>query len=465
MVFSSPIFIFCFLPIVCIIYYFIDKRFRNGLLLIASLIFYSWSGLAYTIIIIASTIANYFIGYGIAKFRNKGKIIVVIGIFFNLSLLGFFKYFNFFIDNIEMVIQVFDSNFYFQEPIIPLPIGISFFTFQIMSYIIDVYLEKVKVQKNVLHLGLYIMFFPQLIAGPIVRYIDIQEQIEKRKIDLNKLEDGIKRFIIGLFKKMIIANNVGYVASLVFDNPDNIYTVSAWIAIFCYSLQIYFDFSAYSDMAIGLGKLFGFEFKENFNYPYVSKSIKEFWSRWHISLSSWFKEYLYIPLGGNRKGRIRMYINQMIVFFITGLWHGASWNFVVWGIYHGFFLTIEKAWFSKIRVKVPKFIKHIYVLIVVQVGWVFFRSNSLPMALDFIKNMFLYSPGDIRYLLLDISNEAIISVIIGVVLTMPIFKLGKKIKKTLFLSLIVDAIYIMIFATSILKMATAQFNPFIYFRF
>ena len=288
-----------------------------------------------------SIIINYVLGIILNKLetKNKKRIILIISVLFNLGLLGYFKYFNFFATNINKLL----GTTLIQIKDIVLPIGISFYTFQIMSYIIDLYKKDIKVQKNILNLALYISFFPQLIAGPIVKYHDIAEQLKERIITIEKFATGIKRFVYGLSKKVILANSLAYIADYIFNTNINFINMPiAWLGAICYMLQIYFDFSGYSDMAIGLGKMFGFEYMENFNLPYISKSITEFWRRWHISLSTWFKEYLYIPLGGNRKGKLRTYINLGIVFFATGFWHGAAWNFIAWGLYNGFFLIIEK---------------------------------------------------------------------------------------------------------------------------
>ena len=297
-----------------------------------------------------------------------------------------------------------------------LPIGISFFTFQGMSYLIDVYYEKVDSQKSLVSLALYISMFPQLIAGPIVRYIDVSKQIEAdRKFDILQFQRGVIRFIIGLFKKVIIANQMGFMADFVFNNSGEVGSVSLWIGVVSYAFQIYFDFSGYSDMAIGLGKMFGFDFLENFNHPYISKSIQEFWRRWHISLSSWFRDYLYIPLGGNRKGIGRTYVNLIIVFFITGLWHGASWNFIFWGLFHGFFLIWERIGLSKFLNKAPNFVGHIYLALVVLVGWVFFRAENLSDAWQYLEGMFAFRKGGNEIVYQYISTYFVFVFIIAVI--------------------------------------------------
>lgn len=337
MVFTSAIFIFMFLPITLLGYYLVPKNFKNIWLFFVSIIFYSWSGVYYAILFLFSAYMNYLFGIWMER-TNKRKKVLVISLFWNLGLLGFFKYFTFILFNIQRFIQIFISGFTMKIPQITLPVGISFFTFQIMSYVIDLYRKEIKVQRKFSNLGLYILLFPQLIAGPIVRYIDVEKEINNRYVNIDIFDYGVRRFILGFSKKILIANTMGIWADNVFNTPwDKMSSPLAWLGIFGYGMQIFFDFSAYSDMAIGLGKMFGFHFLENFEYPYISKSIQEFWRRWHMSLSQWFRDYLYIPLGGNRKGLKRTYINLIIVFFCTGLWHGAAWNFIFWGLFHGVF--------------------------------------------------------------------------------------------------------------------------------
>ena len=372
MLFSSMIFLWFFLPLVFCSYYLIDKRFKNILLLISSIIFYAWGGVSYSLIMLFAIIINYIFALLIDKaieynnLKNK-KIYLALCIIINLSILGYFKYTNFIISIINSLSQ----NKIIELTNIVLPIGISFYTFQALSYVIDVYRGHNKAQKNIFNLALYISFFPQLIAGPIVKYHDIENQILNRNESLENIFYGIKRFIYGLSKKVILANMFALSCDEILKQPtDELGTALVWCASVLYTLQIYYDFSGYSDMAIGLGRMFGFNFLENFNYPYMSKSIKEFWRRWHISLSTWFKEYLYIPLGGNRKRKLFTYINLLIVFFATGLWHGASYNFILWGLFHGFFLVIERIFLGKLLEKNKlKFINHIYVIFVFVIGW------------------------------------------------------------------------------------------------
>ena len=402
MLFSSMIFLWFFLPLVFCSYYLIDKRFKNILLLISSIIFYAWGGVSYSLIMLSSIIINYIFALLIDKaiednnLKNK-KIYLALCIIINLSILGYFKYTNFIISIINSLSQ----NKIIELTNIVLPIGISFYTFQALSYVIDVYRGHNKAQKNIFNLALYISFFPQLIAGPIVKYHDIENQILNRNESLENIFYGIKRFIYGLSKKVILANMFALSCDEILKQPTNeLGTALVWCASVLYTLQIYYDFSGYSDMAIGLGRMFGFNFLENFNYPYISKSIKEFWRRWHISLSTWFKEYLYIPLGGNRKRKLFTYINLLIVFFATGLWHGASYNFILWGLFHGFFLVIERIFLGKLLEKNKlKFINHIYVIFVFVIGWVLFRADDLKHAFELYKLMFSYKESiyTVRY--------------------------------------------------------------------
>lgn len=402
MLFSSMIFLWFFLPLVFCSYYLIDKRFKNILLLISSIIFYAWGGVSYSLIMLSSIIINYIFALLIDKaiednnLKNK-KIYLALCIIINLSILGYFKYTNFIISIINSLSQ----NKIIELTNIVLPIGIFFYTFQALSYVIDVYRGHNKAQKNIFNLALYISFFPQLIAGPIVKYHDIENQILNRNESLENIFYGIKRFIYGLSKKVILANMFALSCDEILKQPtDELGTALVWCASVLYTLQIYYDFSGYSDMAIGLGRMFGFNFLENFNYPYISKSIKEFWRRWHISLSTWFKEYLYIPLGGNRKRKLFTYINLLIVFFATGLWHGASYNFILWGLFHGFFLVIERIFLGKLLEKNKlKFINHIYVIFVFVIGWVLFRADDLKHAFELYKLMFSYKESiyTVRY--------------------------------------------------------------------
>lgn len=464
MLFSSLIFIMVFLPVVFIGSRILHKnRYVNVFLLLASLFFYAWGEPVYVLLMLASIIVNYFAGLLMDGFRKHAKLILVLDLIFNLGLLGFFKYASF-----GTVVLV----NYLHVPMTPLaislPIGISFFTFQIMSYTIDLYRGKFPVQKNIINLALYISFFPQLIAGPIVRYEDINEQLENRTVTIEKSVAGIERFIIGLGKKVIIANTVAEAADRIYAYDPSLMSASTvWVASILYTLQIYYDFSGYSDMAIGLGKMFGFEFLENFNYPYMSKSISEFWRRWHISLGTWFREYLYIPLGGNRKGKVRSYVNLMIVFFLTGFWHGAGFTFIFWGLYHGFFRVIERLGFSKVLEKC-KPLAWIYTFFVVNLGWVFFRVGGLKNAFIIASKMF--TPGLTRYYSLGemMSRRCMIIAVLGILGAGILQLIPAKVPavKKVIENPVVRYIWCaFVFGTCIMLLASNTYNPFIYFRF
>lgn len=390
MLFSSPIFLFLFLPVVLLAYYLTPRRAQNFLLFVASLAFFAWGGVSYSLLILFSIGFNYLFGKKIAKHLGvgKAKTYLLMGVSINLIFLGIFKYADFIIGNINL----FSDILLFKplgEPGLILPIGISFYTFQAISYLVDVYRREAAVQQNPFNLGLYIVLFPQLIAGPIVRYHDIAQQIISRVYSIPGFVYGVKRFVLGLGKKVLLANNMGIIADIAFDTPAHeLNTGLAWIGLIAYSLQIYLDFSGYSDMAIGLGRMFGFSFLENFNYPYISRSIRDFWRRWHISLSSWFRDYLYIPLGGNRATTWRTYTNLLIVFFVTGLWHGASWSFVIWGFIHGVFLIIERISHDQFPNSLWRPLQHVYTLIVVMMAWVFFRADNLGDAFAYYQALF-----------------------------------------------------------------------------
>ena len=465
MLFSSMIFLWVFLPILLGLYFIAKDKYRNIILLIFSIIFYSWGEPKYVVLMLLSILINYIYGLLIDKYNSKKKIILICAIITNLGLLGYFKYFNFFALNVNRL-------FNFEAiPVqdIALPIGISFYTFQIISYLIDLYRQEIKVQKNILNLALYISFFPQLIAGPIIKYHDIDEQISNRTVTLNKFAAGIRRFVYGLAKKVIVANSMGEIADYIYAlNPDSINTPLIWVAAICYMMQIYYDFSGYSDMAIGLGKMFGFDINENFNLPYMSKSITEFWRRWHISLSTWFKEYLYIPLGGNRKGALRTYINLSIVFLATGLWHGAAWNFVAWGVYNGVFMLIERFKLKEILDKNKfKFINHIYLIFVVLIGWVLFRAPSLTYAIEYIKLMFSFDFSFVNIdadMIFNMKNLIIFifAVLFSGVIQGIIKKYNIKFEK---IKVCENFVILLLFLICIMMLISNTYNPFIYFRF
>ena len=390
MIFSSVLFLYLFLPITLLVYYLIGRRYRNNLLLLVSLVFFAWGGVSLTIILLASITLNYFFGRQIEKHIDTKKAywILFAGVAINLATLVVFKYSNFIIENINGLSSLFKLKPIPETKII-LPVGISFYTFHLLSYLVDIYRRKTLAQRNIFDLALYVAMFSQLIAGPIIRYSDVWQQLKNRIHTNRKFSSGIEKFLIGLAKKVLLANTFSRVADDIFGaSALDLSAPLAWLGIGCYTLQIYYDFSGYSDMAIGLGRMFGFEFLENFNYPYIAKSVKDFWRRWHISLSTFFRDYVYIPLGGNKVKVSRNYLNLILVFFLTGFWHGASWSFVIWGLFHGFFMVIEKLGFDKILEKTYKPIANLYTILVVMFGWVLFRSETLEYAISFWKAMF-----------------------------------------------------------------------------
>ncbi|MEG0133436.1 MAG: MBOAT family O-acyltransferase [Clostridium sp.] len=468
MVFSSLIFLFIFLPITLIVYYIAPKKIRNLVILIMSLGFYAWGEPIYIFLMMGSIIIDYIGGLLIAgckEDKEKKKFIFITVIVLNLSVLVFFKYYGFLIDNVNMILG---TTLQIRE--LPLPLGISFYTFQLISYIADVYMGKVKAQRNIVSFGAYIAMFPQLVAGPIVQYSDVEEQLNNRQESVDKFAVGIERFIAGVGKKVLIANNLGLIWTGIKTLPiGEVSVISAWVGILAFTLQIYFDFSGYSDMAIGLGKMMGFEFLENFKYPYISKSITEFWRRWHISLGSWFRDYIYIPLGGNRRGLAIQFRNILIVWFTTGLWHGASWNFIVWGLYFGVIIFIEKLFLGKFLEKVPVAISHIYTLVLVMISWVFFDIESLGGAISYIKVMFGIGENSFidnmaKYTL----KTNLIILIIAILCATPLIKnLVKLVKEKFKLSgmIVVIGLNILILFISTTYLVSESYNPFLYFRF
>jgi alginate O-acetyltransferase complex protein AlgI len=395
MLFNSTIFLFLFLPVTLLFYYLSPKSVKNLILTLASLVFYTWGEAHALIILLASIVIDFSAGVIIDKgYRKTG---LAIALTCDLSLLLYFKYFNFAMENYHALLTYFhhDTGLLKQLPHVILPIGISFYTFQTLSYVIDVYRGDVKASRNIISFAAFVTMFQQLIAGPIVRYIDIEAQLRNKDLSVKNFTSGIERFVLGLAKKTLIANSCAYIADNIFAQPiHDISSVTAWAGIVAYAFQIYFDFSGYSDMAIGLGRMFGFDFLENFNFPYISRSIREFWRRWHISLSTWFRDYLYIPLGGSKGSNGRTYLNLIIVFFVTGLWHGASWSFIVWGLFHGVFLIIERLGFNKVLERIWKPLQHGYALLVILVGWVFFRAENIELAFQYIGKMFSFSAGE-----------------------------------------------------------------------
>lgn len=470
MVFSSTIFLFLFLPVFLFIYFISPTKLKNFVLLLFSLIFYTWGEDKLVVLLLFSALVDFSCGHIIE--RGKAKLGLSISILFNLGILLSFKYLDFTFENFNYALSFLgaDNSKLLALPHITLPIGISFYTFQTMSYTIDVYRKKVKASTNFLEFAAYVSMFPQLVAGPIVRYSDVQKELANRKHSADQITLGIEKFIIGLAKKVLIANTFATIADSIFgQNIHDLSTPVAWLGIIAYTFQIYFDFSGYSDMAIGLGRILGFNFPENFTFPYIAKSIKEFWRRWHISLSTWFRDYLYISLGGNRKGNMRTYVNLFIVFFVTGLWHGASWNFIVWGLFHGMFLVFERIGLDKALNKLNVAVQHIYTLLVVVVGWVFFRAENLNEALIYLKKMFTISKGSIatnEYLIFQhINNHTIFFMAVGVLFSLPTYQLAKKWLATKNLTWINQLVLIILMLVSITYLSADTYNPFIYFKF
>lgn len=470
MIFSLISFLCVFLPIVFILYYLMPNiRAKNFLLIFASFLFYSVGEPIYVLILFGSTVMNYLFGRLIASFSTRSKIWAGTGIAFNIILLGVFKYLDFVIDS-------FNSIFHAGIPIthLVLPIGISFYTFQAISYIIDVYRKPSIVQKNYFHVVIYISMFPQIIAGPIVKYHDISDQILNRTHNIDNIVIGIKRFVIGLSKKILIANVLGDVANQIFAlDTGDVNIMVAWLGGLTYTLQIYYDFSGYSDMAIGLAKMFGFDFKENFQYPYGALGIKDFWSKWHISLSSWFKEYLYIPLGGNRKGPIRTIVNKYIVFFITGLWHGANWTFIIWGLLHGTLLVLEDSKKISIRQLKNRGIIHIYTWVAIITTFVLFRASTLEQGLLFIKEMytgFFINQETLTTFFMGFTPMFIVVLFISLIFIFPVKEVANKwfAKSKLITGILPNLVYVVIIVLlllNIINLSSSTYVPFIYLKF
>ncbi len=508
MLFSSTVFLFLFLPIVCALHLLVRKELKDYTLLLASIFFYAWGEPRYVAVMLLTIIINYVGALWVANLNSKkktfgftlflsertklncscsaAKLALLLTVLGDLSFLFYFKYFNFFVENIN---ALFDGHIDFIKVI--MPIGISFYTFQAISYVVDVYREEVEPQKNIYKLALYITLFPQLVAGPIVKYHDVADQIEHRTVDFEKVAYGVKRFIVGLAKKVLLANTLGAVADKVFTQPiDQLDCVTTWLGAICYTFQIYYDFSGYSDMAIGLGSILGFKFLENFNYPYISRSITEFWRRWHISLSTWFREYIYIPLGGNRKGNLRCYANLFIVFLITGFWHGATWSFVVWGLWNAVFIIIEKAgrnmtqnigtksspdeaasnllqrYDKAIHLLAP--LRHLYALLVVIIGWVIFRADTLSYAWHYLLTMFGVERGETMcHLIYYVDRIEIIALTVGIVCSAPLCSKMLEVEgRSRQLRIAAVNLWLLaLFILSAASIAASTYNPFIYFRF
>jgi alginate O-acetyltransferase complex protein AlgI len=475
MVFSSVIFLFLFLPVTLCIHYILPFKYKNLFLFTVSILFYAWGEGALTLLILVSIGLNYLAGLGISFFQNKNPswalLLLTIAITLNLSVLMYYKYFHFIIENIQRL-GLFSSQ---ANPYMHLPIGISFYTFHIISYLMDVYRRDTAPQKNPLDLGLYIFLFPQLVAGPIIRYKDISHKIASRFILGEAFWCGVKRFIRGLAKKVILANTLAITADAVFNLKLQQPASMIWLGAIAYTLQIYFDFSGYSDMALGLGKMMGFQFPENFNYPYSARSLQDFWQRWHISLSTWFRDYLYIPLGGNKKGAIITYRNLCIVFFITGLWHGSSWNFIAWGMFHGLFLILERIGLKSLLQRCHSVFQHLYTLLIVVIAWVFFRAENLKHALRILKQMLVPQPSE-HYAAIEQINTYSLGVFAVALITcfkarlyiatwyysrytqlqVPVRHLIQSFQFILYMGL---------FVYCLAELSIGNYNPFIYFRF
>ena len=459
MLFSSNVFLFAYLPAVFVMYYLVPRKWKNPVLLLVSLFFYGWGEPVYLFLMIATILLNYGCGILIHRYRQQhAKKILVFGVAANLLILGFFKYAGFLAAQLQALLPFLPD---WEVPQIPLPIGISFYIFQSMSYVIDVYREDAPVQENALTFGTYVTLFPQLIAGPIVRYSDVAYQMDHRRENTADFASGIPLFIIGLSKKVLLANPMGSLWNLMQEQPG---TLAAWVGIAAYTLQIYFDFSGYSDMARGLGRMFGFEFLENFNYPYISRSVTEFWRRWHISLSTWFREYVYIPLGGNRRGLMRQILNLLIVWALTGLWHGASWNYVFWGLYYAALLILEKTFLLKKLKQLPAAVAHSYTILAFTLGWALFYFESLPALGQFLLRLFSFAGTGSQGMTVIAAYLPLMAA--AVVASTPLASrtlAGRKLSAWGFgVQVLVLALMMLL---CVAALASQSYNPFIYFRF
>ena len=467
MVFSGLTFLLLFLPAVLLVYFIVPKRFKNAVLFLFSLLFYAWGEPVYVVLMLFSTVLDFSCGKVVDRYRGtpKAKIGLLVSVFVNLGLLCLFKYTDFFITTINSITGT-------AIPLLnlPLPIGISFYTFQTMSYTIDVYRGDAKVQNNIISFGAYVSLFPQLIAGPIVRYQTIADQINDRTHSFDKFGDGVKHFAVGLAKKVLLANNIGLLWSAVSKTDiSQLSVVSAWLGAIAFAFQIYFDFSGYSDMAIGLGKIFGFDFLENFNYPYISKSVTEFWRRWHISMGTWFRDYVYIPLGGNRKRFAVQIRNIAVVWLLTGFWHGASWNYVLWGVFYGILLIIEKLFLLKYLNKAPSFIGHIYAVICILIGWVFFAFEDISQGLDYLKVMFggasAFVTNETMYQMISYLPLLLICLVASTPVGKILYGKLKKLKNSTLTSLVSISGMLAVTVLSTAYLISGSYNPFLYFRF
>ncbi len=471
MVFSSSTFLMLFLPLTLALYYVLgvwltkSTGVKNFILLLASLVFYAWGEPVYIVLMLISILFNFIAGKDIAAAKRRGKArraksTFVMALVFNLAVLGFFKYFDFLVENFNLLFHT-----KLQIPALALPVGISFYTFQIMSYIVDLYRGKAGVQRRIVPFALYITLFPQLIAGPIVKYTDIADQLKNRQESVGKYMNGMTRFTVGLAKKLLLANTLGAVYTTVQEwGAANTDMLGAWLGIACYTLQIYFDFSGYSDMAIGLGGMFGFHINENFNYPYIATSVTDFWRRWHMSLSGWFKDYVYIPLGGNRCSKAKNIRNLLIVWLLTGLWHGASWNFVAWGLYYGLLLIMEKYLLQRLLRRLPDALTRLVTLVLVAIGWVFFSAADLPQAMQYIGVMFgsgARVSSDALYLL----TSNLLPLLLGIFCATPLYKKVFAYMDARTVSKCKIIAFPLLFILCVIFMISETYNPFLYFRF
>ncbi len=461
MLFSSNVFLYFYLPIVLLLYYITPRKLRNVTLFVVSLVFYGWGEPVYVLLMAATIFINYIFGAWISRRKEAGKsakAVLAAGVAANILILGYFKYAGFLLESAQSIVPALKA---VKIPEISLPIGISFYVFQSMSYIIDVYRDDAPVQKNPITFGTYVTLFPQLIAGPIVRYADVARQLSERRENISQFASGIKIFIIGLGKKILLANQMGALWQQLQTQPD---TLSAWMGIAAYSLQLYFDFSGYSDMAIGLGRMLGFEFLPNFNYPYIAKSITDFWRRWHISLSTWFREYVYIPLGGNRKGLSRQILNLLIVWGLTGFWHGASWNFLLWGLYYGILLIVEKTVLLKLLKKLPAALCHIYTMLIVMLGWALFYFEDTTALGAFFTRAFTLTGGSSKAYTYILAYLPLMAV--AVLAATPLGKLCcRKLQQKTWFAWVLIAVAAVVVLLCVAALVSQSYNPFIYFRF
>jgi len=468
MVFSSLTFLFAFLPITLGIYYLVPKRAKNFVLFLSGAVFFAWGEPVFVLLLLFTVTLDYFCGRMIDRFANRRGLktfFLLLSVCLDLGILLVFKYNQFFVENINALFGL-----SLADPNIPLPLGISFYTFQSMSYTIDVYRSKVKVQKNYINYGAYVMLSPQIVAGPIVRYADVEQELTERKIERSDLSEGIGIFLAGLAKKVLLANQIGAVwTEIKAIGPQNLDAATAWLGILAFTLQIYYDFSGYSDMAIGMGRMMGFRFPKNFDYPYTSGSVSEFWRRWHMTLGGWFRDYVYIPLGGNRKGTVRTLLNLAIVWALTGFWHGASWNFLLWGIYFGIWIILERLFLGKVLEKLPRFIRVIWTFLLVVLGWVLFESESLPWAGEFLLAMFgrggfLNAPATFLYILRGSGVMMLFGALLATKVVPEFFrKLAAKYEKIS--NVLLPILQILVFLICIAFLVDATYNPFLYFRF